>query len=586
MCGIFGMVVKEKRAINGEILTALKTLEYRGYDSWGVATIENDTILVEKDMGKIGSTVLANVSDSLAGIGHTRWATHGGVTKQNAHPHLSFDGRFAIVHNGIIENYLQLKDELQKQIPNLVFKSETDSEVFAHLLAFNTQSLSVEEAFFKSLAKVKGLNAFVVLDKKNNNVLAYRHGSPLVFGQNDDGYYFASDAIALLPYTKKVYFIKEGEVFIGDRLFSAKTKKSKKITWQSLDLEVTDLKKDGFDFFMEKEINEIPVVIEKLISTYKNQEKSLLSLLNQHDEFFLIGCGTAYYAALIGQYLLAQVSRIATAYSGGEASLFLKNIKKSTLPIFLSQSGETIDLIEQVGVLKKKKRKLLALVNRISSTLDREATLSFHLQAGPEISVVSTKAFVAKITAWLLICSSLSNQLKATTKNLALASKNIRKLFLAENLDKVAKIANLLSIQNHVFVLGRGIHYPIALECALKAKEASYSRFEAFAGGELKHGVIALIEPATWTIVIVGDDEEDANVLVNAEEVKARGGKILGISPYFHPVFDEWLAFESVPNANVLLEAVLVQLLGLYLAKAKNLDPDKPRNLAKSVTVK
>ncbi|MCL4208481.1 glutamine--fructose-6-phosphate transaminase (isomerizing) [Patescibacteria group bacterium] len=586
MCGIFGMVVKEKRAINREILTELKTLEYRGYDSWGVATIENDTILVEKDTGKIGSTVLANTSDSLAGIGHTRWATHGGVTKQNAHPHLSFDGRFAIVHNGIIENYLQLKDELQKQIPNLVFKSETDSEVFAHLLAFNAQSLSVEEAFFKSLAKVKGLNAFVVLDKKNNNVLAYRHGSPLVFSQNDGGYYFASDAIALLPYTKKVYFIKEGEVFIGDRLFSAKTKKSKKITWQMLDLEVSDLQKDGFDFFIEKEINEIPTVIEKLISTYKNQEKSLLSLLNQHDEFFLIGCGTAYYAALIGQYLLAQVSRIATAYSGGEASLFLKNIKKSTLPIFLSQSGETIDLIEQVGFLKKKKRKLLALVNRISSTLDRESTLSFHLQAGPEISVVSTKAFVAKITAWLLICSSLNKQLKATTKNLALASKNIRKLFLAENLDKVAKIANLLSIQNHVFVLGRGVHYPIALECALKAKEAAYLHFEAFAGGELKHGVIALIEPGTWTIVIVGGDEEDANILANAEEIKARGGKILGISPYFHQVFDEWLSFESVPNANVLLEAVLVQLLGLYLAKAKNLDPDKPRNLAKSVTVK
>lgn len=586
MCGIFGMVVKEKRAINGEILTALKTLEYRGYDSWGVATIENDTTLVEKDTGKIGSMVLANVSDSLAGIGHTRWATHGGVTKQNAHPHLSFDGRFAVVHNGIIENYLELKDKLQKQIPSLVFNSQTDSEVFAHLLAFNAQSLSVEEAFFKSLAKVKGLNAFVVLDKKNNNVLAYRHGSPLVFGQNDDGYFFASDAIALLPYTKKVYFIKEGEVFIGDRLFSAKTKESKKITWQSLDLEVSDLQKDGFDFFMEKEINEIPVVIEKLISTYKNQEKSLLSLLNQHDEFFLIGCGTAYYAALIGQYLLAQVSRIATAYSGGEASLFLKNIKKSTLPIFLSQSGETIDLIEQVGVLKKKKRKLLALVNRISSTLDREATLSFHLQAGPEISVVSTKAFVAKITAWLLICSSLNKQLKATTKNLALASKNIRKLFLAENLDKVAKIANLLSIQNHVFVLGRGVHYPIALECALKAKEAAYLHFEAFAGGELKHGVIALIEPGTWTIVIVGGDEEDANILANAEEIKARGGKILGISPYFHQVFDEWLSFESVPNANVLLEAVLVQLLGLYLAKAKNLDPDKPRNLAKSVTVK
>jgi len=586
MCGIFGMVIKEKRAINGEILTALKTLEYRGYDSWGVATIEKQGIFIEKEIGKIGETVLAQTSLSTAGIGHTRWATHGGVTKENAHPHLSFDGRFAVVHNGIIENYLDIKAGLQEKNPDLIFKSQTDSEVFAHLLAFNSQDLPAKEAFFKSLGEIKGLNALVVLDKKNYNILAYRHGSPLVFGQNSDGYYFASDAIALLPYTKKAYFINDGEVFIGDQLFLAKTKKNKKINWQSLDLEVIDLQKDGFDFFMEKEINEISIVIEKLISTYKDQEKLLLSLLDKYDEFALIGCGTAYYAALAGQYLLAQVGRIAVAYSGGEAGLFLKNIKERTLPIFLSQSGETIDLIEQVGVLKKKKGKLLALVNRISSTLDREATLSFHLQAGPEISVVSTKAFVAKITAWLLICSSLSGQLKATTKNLALASKNIRKLFLAENLDKVAKIANILSKQTHVFVLGRGVHYPIALECALKAKEAAYLHFEAFAGGELKHGVIALIEPGAWTIVIVGDDEEDANVLANAEEIKARGGKILGISPYLHQVFDEWLSFESVPNANVLLEAVLVQLLGLDLAKAKNLDPDKPRNLAKSVTVK
>lgn len=586
MCGIFGMVVKEKRAINSEILTALKTLEYRGYDSWGVATVEGTKICIEKEIGKIGESVLGLTSHSTAGIGHTRWATHGGVTRENAHPHLSFDERFAVVHNGIIENYLELKEKLKTKIPNLVFKSETDSEVFAHLLAFYAQSLSASEAFLKSLSEIKGLNALVVLDKENDNILAYRHGSPLVFGQSSEGYFFASDAIALLPFTKKVYFIADDEVFVADKLFSLVTKKEKEINWQRLELEAESLTKDGFDFFMEKEINEIPAVIERLHTTYKTQEKPLLTLLNQFEEFALIGCGTAYYAALAGQYLLAQSGFKAMAYSGGEASYFLKNLKKTTLPIFLSQSGETIDLLEQVNLLKKKNRKIFAMVNRISSTLDREADLSFHLQAGPEISVVSTKAFVAKLTSWLLLVASLKGELKACLHNLDLAKKSIKQLFLAKNLSKIKTVAEMLSQENHVFVLGRGVHYPIALECALKAKEAAYLHFEAFAGGELKHGVIALIEAGTWTIIIAGDDQEDINILANAQEIKARGGKILGISPYNHQAFDEWLSFESVPKANVLSEAVLVQLLGLYLAKAKKLDPDKPRNLAKSVTVK
>lgn len=586
MCGIFGMVAKEKRPINQEILTALKTLEYRGYDSWGMATLEDGNILIKKEVGKIGETILARASFSTAGVGHTRWATHGGVTQVNSHPHLSFDGRFAVVHNGIIENYLEIKARLLKEIPDLVFKSETDSEVFAHLLAVNAQSQPIKAAFFQSLEEIKGLNALVVLDKLDENIMAFRHGSPLVFAQTNEGYFFASDAIALLPHTKEVYFINDDEVFIGDKVFSLVNKKPVNIKWETLNLEASVLTKDGFDSFMEKEINEIPDVIGRLVATYESQEAELTSFLKKYDNFVLIGCGTAYYAALVGQYLLAQIGLIGVAYSGGESNYFLQNINVKTLPIFLSQSGETIDLIEQVGLLKKRNRKFLALVNRLSSTLDREATLSFHLQAGPEVSVVSSKAFVAKLTTWLLLTSSLSGSLKACLQNLRLASQNIKKLFSPESLQNLARVAGFLSKESHVFVLGRGVHYPIALECALKAKEAAYLHFEAFAGGELKHGVIALIETGVWTIVIVGDDQEDANILANAQEIKARGGKILGISPYHHQVFDDWLPFVSTQQANILSEAVLVQLLGLYLAKAKNLDPDKPRNLAKSVTVK
>ncbi len=586
MCGIFGTVSKEKRAINQEILAALKTLEYRGYDSWGMATLEDKNILIKKEVGKIGETVLTQTSFSTAGIGHTRWATHGGVTQENSHPHLSFDGRFAVVHNGIIENYLEIKARLLDKIPDLMFESETDSEVFAHLLAFNAQNLPVKEAFFESLEEIKGLNALVILDKHDQNILTFRHGSPLVFGQTDKGYFFASDAIALLPYTKQVYFINDDEVFIGDQVFSFITKKQTKIKWEVLNLEENLLTKGGFDFFMEKEINEIPAVIERLAVTYEEREESLMAFLKSYDDFVLIGCGTAYYASLVGQYLLANAGLIGVAYSGGESGYFLRNINAKTLPIFLSQSGETIDLIEQVGLLKKNKRKLLGIVNRISSTLDREATQSFHLQAGPEVSVVSSKAFVAKLTTWLLITSSLSSNLKNCLQNLRLAIGSIKKLFSAKSQIDLTRVVGFLSKEAHVFVLGRGVHYPIALECALKAKEAAYLHFEAFAGGELKHGVIALIESGVWTIVIVGGDHEDVNILANAQEIKARGGKILGISPYHHQVFDDWLSFDQAQQASILPEAVLVQLLGLYLAKAKNLDPDKPRNLAKSVTVK
>lgn len=586
MCGIVGIASQKKGQINQEVLTDLKTLEYRGYDSWGVAVLEKGRLKVTKEVGKIGQTVLSPSSQAQIGIGHTRWATHGGVTRANAHPHLSYDGRFALVHNGIVENFLELKAKLLKQRPTLKFRSQTDSEVIVHLLASLAEKMPINQAFFQTLKSLAGLNAVVVLDKETHRLLAFRHGSPLVFGQTAADYYFASDAIALLPHTQQVYYLHDREVMIGQELFDLDSGKKRQVQLEKLPLAVEQLTLGGFKSFMEKEIHEAPAVIDRLVAEFQQQAVPLLKIMNQYQDYALIGCGSAYYAALAGQYLLAKSGKLAIAYSGGEVGHFLTNWPETTLPIFLSQSGETIDLIEQVNRLKKNQRPIVALVNRLGSTLDREATISFHLQAGPEISVVSTKAFLAKLTAWILITASLTGQLSQAQAHLLLAQAEMKKFFSLSGRKKLTKVAKKLAKEPEVFVLGRGQSYPIALEAALKAKEAAYCHFEGFAGGELKHGVIALIEPGTWVIVLLSGDDQDQNMLSNAQEIKARGGKILGVSPTPQSVFDEWLEFGESGQANLLLQTVLVQLIGLHLALVRGLDPDKPRNLAKSVTVK
>jgi glucosamine--fructose-6-phosphate aminotransferase (isomerizing) len=589
MCGIFGMVSKTNRPVGQIILTGLKTLEYRGYDSWGIAVIQDKQISVQKEVGKIGNATLPFSGDSMIGIGHTRWATHGGVIKENAHPHLSYDGRFVVVHNGIVENYLELKEALIADgISAKQFISQTDSEVIAHLMAKEAEKNEVFPTFLKVMQRLRGLNAVVMMDTQTKELLVYKNGSPLVIGFSNEGTYFASDAVALIPHTKEVYYLEENEVFYNGKLFDLSTGKQKAYTTQHLDMEAEEITKGGYDHFMLKEIHEEPQIIRTVLDTFAEQKKEVLPLLEKYNDYCLIGCGTAFYVALCGQYLFAEQRIPALAYSGSESSHFLANLGPSTLPIFLSQSGETIDLIEQVNALQARDKEVLAIVNRVSSTLDRKAAVSYHLHAGPEISVVSTKAFIAKVTTLILITGALKGGSVETEykKQLEKAVEATKKLFSMDYLKMLRSIAKELVGHQSVFTLGRGKAYPIALETALKSKEAAYVHNEGFAGGELKHGVISLIEDGTPCIVLVSGDSEDASIISNAIEVKSRGGKIFGISSTSHEVFDAWAPFENCGVANILIQTIIIQLLAYYMALEKGLDPDKPRNLAKSVTVK
>lgn len=595
MCGIFGMICNKPKAIGKIVLTGLKTLEYRGYDSWGVAVSTGSGIKIEKEIGKIGKASLSSTPKSLVGIGHTRWATHGGVSRENAHPHLSYDGRFAVVHNGIVENYLELKNKLlQKGLASKDFISQTDSEVIAHLLAKKMEGISeknndskiLKQAILAVFNRLKGLNALLIMDHQLKQVVAIKNGSPLVIGFTKDTTYFASDAVALLLHTKQVYFLEDGEMFFDGKLYDLKSGQEKQFKIEVLNLQTEKISKDGYDYFLEKEIHEAPVVIQKVLNHFTEQKDQLLSLLNQYDDYCLIGCGTAYYASLAGQYLFAQQGFLATAYSGSESTHFINNLRTSTLPIFLSQSGETIDLIEQVNLLKKKDREVLAIINRINSTLDRKADLSYCLQSGPEISVVSSKAFLAKLATLILLSYSLANKQKEAIKSINQAIIASKEILSNKSISKIESLAKELIKAEHMFTLGRGKSYSIALETALKSKEASYVHNEGFAGGELKHGVISLIEEGVPCLVLVGGDEEDQNIISNAIEVKARGGYIIGIASYNHPVFDEWIEYKECGVANILLQTTIIQLLAYYMSILKGLDPDMPRNLAKSVTVK
>jgi glutamine---fructose-6-phosphate transaminase (isomerizing) len=592
MCGIFGMISNKPKSIGEIVLEGLKTLEYRGYDSWGVAISTDSGIKIEKEKGKIGNASLSSTSDSLLGIGHTRWATHGGVTRENAHPHLSYDGRFAIVHNGIVENYLEIKKELiSSGVSSSDFISETDSEVIAHLLAKTVSDKkdgleSLRESILEVFKQLSGLNALLVMDRKLNQVVAIKSGSPLVIGFGDKETFFASDAVALLPHTKKVYFLDDGEMFFNGKLYDLESGKEKEFKTEVLDMDEEVISKGGYDHYLAKEIHEAPVVMQTVLDHFDEQKGELLSLLRRYEDYCLIGCGTASYAALAGQYLFASQGFLATAYSGSESSHFIGNLRASTLPIFLSQSGETIDLIEQVNLLKKDQREILAIVNRISSTLDRKADASYHLHAGPEISVVSSKAFLAKLTTLILLSYSLADKQSEAVESIVKSIGVSKEVLSEDSLSKIEQVAKRLCKAEHMFTLGRGKSYPIALEAAIKSKEASYVHNEGFAGGELKHGVISLIEEGVPCLVLVGGDEEDQNILSNAIEVKSRGGFIIGVASENHPAFDEWIPYKDCGVGNILTQTVIVQLLAYYMSILNGLDPDKPRNLAKSVTVK
>ena len=586
MCGIFGYVGTKDNAAN-MTLAGLKLLEYRGYDSWGIAIKHGKEIAIEKHVGKIGDASVSLPQSSI-GIGHTRWATHGGVTVPNAHPHLDCTKQIAVLHNGIIENFSQLKEELIKK--GHIFISETDTEVAAHLIEENLKTLGFATAVRHAFNRFKGMNAIVVLYAPSKQIVAAKTGSPLVVGKNHDGYYIASDASGIIKHTRDILFLKDNEMIIlGDELQLISLPKGEKKTplFEHVDWNIEEVEKGNFPHFMEKEIHEQPRVIRNIAQNYTDTIQELAAIIKEAKGTFFIGSGTAFHACLVGTYLFSKlVKKHVNTAAASEFNYLEDFLHEKSLVIALSQSGETIDVVEPLIRAKEKKSKIVAITNTLGSTIYRMADYKILLGAGPEKAVASTKAYVAKLAVLYLLSFAMTNTYETGKKSLLKAAEEAERLLLDKNVMQMKKIAKLLAKVEHMYAIGRGVSYPTSMEAALKIKEVSYVHTEGLAGGELKHGTIALITKGTPCLVFAPEDDTYEAIISNATEIKARGGVIIGISSKKSDIFDHWIEVKHIPYASVITHVIPAQLLAYYIALEKGYDPDKPRNLAKSVTVK
>lgn len=584
MCGIFAY--KGKGNATKIVFEGLKKLEYRGYDSWGVGALQNGKVKIEKRIGKIGKASIQLKKSNIA-IGHTRWATHGGVTQENAHPHTDCTGNIAVVHNGIIENYEDLKKSLQKK--NHQFSSETDTEIFAHLIEEELKKYSFEDSVRKSFNKLKGLSTVLAINVKTGEIIAFKNGSPLVAGIDGDGaIYLSSDIPALLSSTSDMVIIEDTKgVIIEDQLWviEAKTGKRKKAVTERINMVEERIEKGKFKHFLIKEIHEQPESLRRIAQTDKSEIKRLAQEIKEARETFFTACGTASYAGLAATYMFSSIANHPINFVvGSEFPYFSNFATKRSLLIAGSQSGETMDTLEAIRAAKNKGAKILALVNVPGSSITRLADETLMLKAGPERAVLSTKTYTAKLAILLLLAKTMTGQYEDGKKLIEKVSTAVAKILKEKN--KVKKIAEQIYKHDSIFLIGRSVNYPTALEGALKIKESSYIHAEGFAAGELKHGVIALIEEGTPCIVIQANDRAKDEIISSAMELKARGAHIIGIGPENQPVYDDWIEVEDVREASPIASIIPLQLLGYELTLLRGHDPDKPRNLAKSVTVK
>jgi len=607
MCGIIGYIGKSKAA--PILIEALKKLEYRGYDSAGISTINKGKLIVEKEVGKIDDIqqkINFNNIDGNIGLSHCRWATCGGVTKINAHPHTDCTGSISIVHNGIIENFSELKEILIKK--NHKFKSSTDTEVVAHLIEDNYDG-DIEEATRKALMKIEGSYALgVICSKEPNKLIAARNESPLIIGLGNEENFIASDVPAILKYTNKVIYLENNEIAtIEIKSYSIKNIDGKNVNKQVSEIDWSPelAEKSGYDHFMLKEIHEQPRAITETLNGRINGGKvnliNELNLstdeLNNIDRIVIVACGTSWHAALVGEFMLEELAKIPVEVEYASEFRYRNPIiDGNTLVIAISQSGETADTLAAVREAKNRKAKVLSIVNVKGSSIDRESDSVLYTYAGPEIGVASTKAFTSQLVViylFTLFMSSIKKSL-SNDKIKGLLEK-LRKLPLQiESLlddSKIKKIADIYKDKHNGLFLGRGINFPIALEGALKLKEVSYIHAEGYPAAEMKHGPIALIDKNMPTVFIATKDKYTyKKVLGNIQEVKARQGMVIAIATEGDMEISKLADYMiTVPNTLYILSSILaiipLQLLAYYVAIERNLDPDKPRNLSKSVTV-
>ena len=608
MCGIVGYNGK-KKAVD-ILLDSLSKLEYRGYDSAGIA-IRDKEIEVYKAKGK-----LANLKEKLEkknlkgtiGIGHTRWATHGEPSENNAHPHTSNDGSITLVHNGIIENYQELIQKLEKH--DYKFYSETDTEVLANIIDYYYKKYKMGpiDAINRTMVRVRGSYAIAVMFEEHpDEIWVARKDSPMIIGQNEDGTYLASDVPAILKYTNQVYYIdnleaaclKKDQVTFYDLNGDTIEKKLTTIKWNAEAAE-----KEGYEHFMLKEIFEQPDVIKKTINYYIQNNKIDLSksgitkdVLKSFKEIYIIACGSAYHVGINAQYIFEELARIPVRVEIASEFRYRHPIlDKKGLAIIISQSGETADSLAALREAKKQGVKTLAIINVVGSSIAREADYVLYTIAGPEIAVATTKAFSAQlIVSYILAIEMAHIRRKINAKlNLELI-KEIQTLpdkvqYILDNLThSVQKISSEFSYVHDAFYIGRNLDYAISLEGSLKLKEVSYIHSEAYAAGELKHGTISLIEDKTLVIGVITQEEVYEKTISNLVEVRSRGAFIITVSSDNLDVDKVSDYSIKIPETNKYfypsLTVIPLQLLGYYITIARGLDVDKPRNLAKSVTV-
>jgi len=600
MCGIIGYI--GNREATPLLIAGLKNLEYRGYDSAGVCVLNEGGLQVIKNKGKVADLEVdkrISLIEGTCGIAHTRWATHGEPNEINAHPHTNSKGTIAIVHNGIIENYYSLRKLLEKE--GYRFISETDSEILAHLIDKFYKNENVENAVLETLKLVEGTFGLAVVCKNKREIIAARRGSPLVIGLGDNESFLASDASPLIRYTKRVIYLKDNEIaIIRDKELHIKDFTGKSIDFgvEHLKFEIEQIEKGDFKHFMLKEIFEQPESVQRTLSGRLKDFRVKLSLNidnpKEINRLILLGCGTSWHSALIGKYIIEKISKIPVEVDYASEFRYRNPIVgRNDLVVAISQSGETADTVAAIKEANALGANTIGIVNVVGSSISRECTSGIYLHAGPEIGVASTKAFTSQVAALLLLALYLAEKRGEKIENDFLneiINLPIKIKEALEEADTISKIAEKYYRGSNFIFLGRGINYPVALEGALKLKEISYIHAEGYPAGEMKHGPIALIDENMPTVFICTKDSTYDKVISNMQEVKARKGRIIAvINEIDQRIFS--LADDIIfsPKVNETLSPIInsipLQLFAYYMADLKGLDVDKPRNLAKSVTV-
>lgn len=608
MCGIVGYIGSKNAT--PFLIEGLEALEYRGYDSAGLYVRGQGALKRAGNVQALRGALTPEFAGT-NGIAHTRWATHGAPTEQNAHPHTDASGAVWLVHNGIIENYAQLRTELEAE--GTVFRSETDSEVLAQLIGKHyTEAVTLADAVRTALKQVRGAYGIAVASTREPDVLvAARLGSPLLIGIGDDGYYIASDATPLLSHTRRVVYLDDGELAVltpSEYVITSLERSPVHKNVETLDWDIESAQKKGYEHFMLKEIMEVPEVLENTLRGRLNIETGTVHLgglkdveeqLRSAKRIIITGCGSAYYAGLVGELLIEELAGIPVETEIASEFRYRRFTAptEGTILLAVSQSGETADTLEAIREAKKHGLLTLGIVNAVGSSIARETDAGVYNHAGPEIGVASTKAFVSQLTVFAMLALHL-RQLRGNKSEQALTNELLRELTrlpdyarkILRDEEHIGDIARRHASMRDALFIGRKFQYPIAYEGALKLKEISYIHAEAYGAGEMKHGPLALIDSSFPTIALVPHDSLYEKTRSNIQEIKARGGKVITVtSEHDGDTIDETTDTITVPNTHEALFPILttipLQLFAYHVALARELPIDKPRNLAKSVTV-